>query len=185
MMPNTKGTNVVELVRFLRSRRDQARELLPPELQHYLEDRIEVTRWYPEEDSLGLQRAVAALLPVAEEDAYELMGSLDAQLHLKGVYRHLRENARTEVLPVRIAALWASVHDTGKVRFAQARPGSSQIDLVDFEATSIEVCRSATGYIREVYRMAGVENLNVRKTACRLSGDDLCSWSVTWDPEDR
>ena len=183
-MANTKGSNVVGLVRFLRSRREQARELLPSGLHHYLEDRIEVTRWYPEEDSVGLQRAVAALLPVTDEDAYELMGSLDAQLHLKGVYKHLREGARPEVLPVRIIALWSSVHDTGKVRIAQAESGRSQIDLVDFEATSIEVCKSATGYIREVYRMAGVENLNVRKSACRLSGDDLCSWTVTWNPED-
>ena len=184
-MPNTKGSNVVELVRFLRSRRDDARELLPSALHHYLEDRIEVTRWYPEEDSAGLQRAVAALLPVADEDAYELMGSLDAQLHLKGVYGHLLENARTEVLPLRITALWSSVHDTGKIRVAQTQPGRSQIDLTDFGATSIEVCSSATGYIREVFRMTGVENLNVRKSACRLSGDDLCSWTVTWNPEDQ
>ena len=184
-MPNTKGSNVLELVRFLRSRRDEARELLPSALHHYLEDRIEVTRWYPEEDSAGLQRAVAALFPVTDEDAYELMGSLDAQLHLKGVYGHLLENARTEVLPLRITALWSSVHDTGKVRVAQTQPGRSQIDLTDFGATSIEVCSSATGYIREVFRMTGVENLNVRKSSCRLSGDDICSWTVTWNPEDQ
>jgi hypothetical protein len=183
-VPNTKGSNVVELVRFLRSRRDEARDLLPPELHHYLEDRIEVTRWYPEEDSVGLQRAVAALLPVADDDAYELMGSLNAQLHRKGVYQHLFENVRTEVLPVRIIALWSSVHDTGKVRISLPKPGRSRIDLADFEATSREVCKSTTGYIREIFRMANVENLDVRKTACRLSGDDLCSWTVTWDPEE-
>lgn len=184
-MPNTKGSNVVELVRFLRSQKDRARELLPEALHHYLEERIEVIRWYPEIDGVGLQRAAAALLPEMEEDPHEAMGRIDAQLHLKGVYRHLLEDAQPEVLPVRVLALWSSMHDTGKMRVVHTEPGRSQIDLTDFGATSIELCKSTTGYIREVYRMAGVEDLNVRKSACVLSGDDLCSWLVTWKPGDQ
>ena len=184
-MPNTKGSNVVELVRFLRSHKDRARELLPSDLHRYLEEHIEVIRWYPEADSVGLQRVVAALLPPMEEDAYEAMGRINAQLHLKGVYRHLLEDARPEVMPVRVLALWSSVHDTGKMRVVQTQPGRAQIDLNDFEATSIEVCRSTTGYIREAYRMSGVGNLGVRKTACRSGGDDCCSWLVTWTPDEQ
>jgi len=185
VVPNTKGSNVVELVRFLRRNKERARELLPPDLHHYLEERIEVTRWYPEADSVGLQRAAAALLPPMEDDPYEAMGRISAQLHVKGVYRHLLGDARPEVMPVRVLALWSSVHDTGKLRVAEMAPGSSQIELTDFEATSIEVCRSTAGYIREVYRMSGVADLDVRKTACRSAGDDRCSWSVAWRHEDR
>jgi len=180
-MPNTKGSNVVELVRFLRSHKDRARELLPAVLHHYLVERIAVTRWYPEVDCVGLQRAVAALLPPMQEDAYEAMGRFSVHLHLKGVYRHLLEDARPEVLPARVLALWSSIHDTGKLRLTQTEPGRSEIDITDFDATSIECCKGTTGYIREVYGIAGVENLHVRKSACRLSGDDRCTWIVTWN----
>jgi len=179
-MANTKGSNVVELVRYLRRHKERAREVLPAMLHPYLEDRITVTRWYPEADCVSLQRAVAALLPPMEEDPFEAMGRASVHLHLKGVYRHLLEDARPEVLPARVLALWSSMHDTGKLRLSQTEPGRSQIDITGFEATSVECCKSTTGYIREVYGMTGLANLDVRKSACRLSGDDLCSWIVSW-----
>ena len=43
-MANAKGMSLVHMVKFLRSRREQAQRLLPPDLQHYLDTRINIAR---------------------------------------------------------------------------------------------------------------------------------------------
>jgi hypothetical protein len=186
-MARTKGSNVVELVRFLRTQKERASELLPPRLHRYLQERIEVSKWYPEEDSLALMRVLAGLLPLppgGEQDPFEIMGRFAAQLHLRGVYRHLLEDARVEVLPVRVLALWSSMHDTGKVHVRMSHDGCAEIQLVGYGVKAIEMCKTTSGYIAEIFRFAGAKDVRLRHTACEVHGDDLCAWKVTWTTPD-
>jgi hypothetical protein len=53
-MANAKGTSLIDMVEFLRSRRDEAMALRPSELRHYLDEKINVASWYPEQDMIGL-----------------------------------------------------------------------------------------------------------------------------------
>jgi hypothetical protein len=77
-MARAKGASLIGLVKWLRHDREAALRALPAGLHHYLEDRIQIASWYPEEDLLALVRALARVLPVGEGDVYEQMGGASA-----------------------------------------------------------------------------------------------------------
>src|SRR4051794_14322096 len=85
-----KGVNMLTAVKALRSNRKRAAEILPPPLHRYLEERVLVSSWYPEEDLLALLRALGSMLPPAP-DPFAFMGRHTAREHLSGIYRgHVR-----------------------------------------------------------------------------------------------
>ena len=145
-------------------------------------DRIQIATWYPEEDLLGLIRALARVLPVEEGDVYEQMGRFGAREQLAGVYRHLIEGGDEFTLPRRGLVLWQSQHDSGRLGMTVEGPGSARIDIVDFALPSREMCRVLLGYTAEMFAMAELKETSVRKTSCRLDGADRCSWNCTWRP---
>ena len=61
-MGRTKGTSIVEIVKFLRTRRDDALQALPAAVHHYLDDRVLESAWYPEEDLVALVGAMVETL---------------------------------------------------------------------------------------------------------------------------
>ena len=97
-MPNAKGTVMVGLVKRLRRERERARELLAPELAHYLEERINLGAWYPLEDFLALLRLTGKFAPVGtREDLREPGPRGCARAHgrdLQGVSARPRSGAR-------------------------------------------------------------------------------------------
>ena len=78
-MGKPQGAAALTAVKLLRSRKDDARRVLPPELHHYLEDRIVVASWYPERDVFGLMKACAKLFPM-EGAQFEAMGAQGKEL---------------------------------------------------------------------------------------------------------
>jgi hypothetical protein len=56
---STQGTHLVDMVKFLRTQRDAALAILPARLHRYLDEQLNVAAWYPEEDMIGLVRALA------------------------------------------------------------------------------------------------------------------------------
>lgn len=86
-----------------------------PELQHYLEERIQPSRWYPEEDLLALIEAMLPLIPGPRADVLATLGTLTARDHLEGIYSHLSGAGRGSApSSSRAFALRASQHDTGR-----------------------------------------------------------------------
>jgi hypothetical protein len=180
---NAKGSALVGAVKFLRSRREDALRLLPPALHHYLDDRIQVSSWYPEEDLLSLVRAVAPLVPVRTGDVYETMGHAIAREHMGSTYSHLLRESDELALPRRALVLWQSMHDTGQMSLKLEDPGHARIDVIDYAMPSREICGTITGYMRETLAIAGLKDPIVMKTACRAGGKDACTWRATWQPK--
>src|SRR5262245_59181620 len=96
------------MVRLLRSRREESRELLPAEFQHYLDAQIAKTEWYPARDYVVLMRACARLMDLPEREALVKLGEVAAALHLKGVYSDLATSRRSSALG---PTLWASLYE--------------------------------------------------------------------------
>lgn len=179
-MGKAKGSALVSAVRFLRSRREDAQRVLPPALHHYLDERIQVSSWYPEEDLLGLVRAIAPLVPVRTGDVFESMGRVIAREHMGSTYAHLLRETDELALPRRGLVLWQSMHDTGQLTLKLEDPGHARIDVVGYALPSREICGTITGYLAETLVIAGLDEPLVVKTSCRAGGREGCTWRATW-----
>lgn len=174
-MGKIKGSAVLPAVKLLRGRKDRAAGLLPPQLHHYLEERIVVASWYPEEDVIGLIGVIAKLLP---ELGFETMGAVTARTHLEGVYADLlRRNS-----PTRARTLWKTQHDSGVLSVTSETPVSATYELYGWDHASSDYCRLLGGYFAEAHRMMGAPNPTFEHPVCRAAKQDRCVWIMRWDP---
>lgn len=176
-MAKTKGTTLIGAVRFLRSQKNRARQALPPELHHYLEEEIRESSWYPEADLAALLEAVVPMLPGSRDEVLAGMGAQTARGHMDGIYSHLRLDA-SESMSRRAVALWASQHDTGRFDLAFVSPSETRMTVRDFGHPSDLLCGILGGYFAEMMRLAGAADVSVTKESCVLRGDSECVWLV-------
>src|SRR5262245_21966174 len=90
-MGKIKGSVVLSAVKVLRMQKDDAKKALEPALHHYLQERIVVAAWYPEDDFLALVVACSTIYPAERETIFEKMGSATARYHFDagGLYANL------------------------------------------------------------------------------------------------
>lgn len=178
-MAKAKGTTLVSLVRFLRSQRERALAVLPAELHHYLDEIIQPSVWYPEQDLQAMLRGLLALLPGNREETLATLGAGVAREHLEGIYRRLL-TGDTDQLVRRSVTLWESQHDSGGFAIRTEGPGRARFEVRDYATPSHEMCSILRGYIAETLRIAGNVDVAVEKQECVLRGADACVWAATW-----
>jgi hypothetical protein len=179
-MGRVKGITILDAVKFLRGRRDEARDVLPESLHSYLDDQIAASMWYPETDLIELIRAVAKLLPGPVDRALMMMGERGARAQTL-VYGDLMRGVASAS---RTSALWSSQHDTGEMRSTLEAPNRLRVELVGFENTSREFCLVLAGYVAGTLALNGITDASVQKVSCCLWGDRVCAWRGTWSPLD-
>jgi hypothetical protein len=179
-----KGTTILTLVKYLRSQREAAHERLSPDLRHYLDEKIQPALWYPEQDLLDLIRVMLELVPVPRDEALVSMGRGVAREHLEGVYGHLRVGGLGGSDLVALArssfALWATMHDTGRLVARVEEKGNATFEICDYGLPSPEMCTILTAYFCETLRMAGAGDPEVHEVECRVDGAATCRWEASW-----
>jgi hypothetical protein len=181
-MAKVKGATLVESVKFLRRNADAARAALPERLQHYLEERVLVGSWYPEEDLMPLVLAVAKVSGQPEARFLEAAGRITARRQAEGIYSHLVDAADLESMPRKAHALWSSQHDSGTLACQVEGPGKVRFSLRDFGLPSREMCNVTRGYVAEILAMVGLDGIEVREEACVVSGAPECVWIASFTP---
>jgi hypothetical protein len=179
-MGRAKGITILDAVKFLRARRDEALEVLPASMHPYLDGEIAASLWYPEADFVELIRAVAKLLPGPMDRALMMMGERGARAQTV-VYGDLIRGIASQS---RTFALWSTQHDTGEMRSTMEAPNRARVELVGFEDTSREFCLLLGGYVAGTLAINGITDSSVQKLSCRLWGDRLCAWRCSWTPLD-
>jgi hypothetical protein len=167
------------LVKGLRANAKDALHRVPEELRHYLEERILVSNWYPEEDHLALLRIFGKATGLGPEGSYIPFGHFLAQFELGGVYRgslHVGNLDRTFRAFVK---LWPQNHDTGTLEFTPKRRGYT-LTLTGYALVAHEICDIVTGYMDEAVRMVGAAPAWVHHTKCRTHGAPVCVWEITF-----
>ncbi len=173
-MPSVKGTILVPLIKALRARRDEARAALPPELHHYLDERVLLTGWYPEQDHLALLRTLGKLLSLT---SYVTMGTILAQFELRGVYRaQLHEGDAMRTIRG-FTQFWPINHDTGTIEVVERKTGATVI-LSGYVIVSREICEIVGGYVGEAVRMAIGRAPHVSHVRCRANHAPTCVWEL-------
>jgi hypothetical protein len=181
-MGRVKGSTLLGAVKFLRSKRAEATSLLPAEHQHYLDDTIKNSAWYPLGDLLALVGVAADLLGMGRDPAFEFMGEFAARAHAEFYGDLLRGSGSSS----RVFALWSTQFDAGEMHRSTDGPGRARVELQQFQSPSRELCLLIGGYIRGTLGMNDVEDIVVEKLTCTIRGDAVCSWRATWkrDAED-
>jgi len=174
-----KGVAFLGVVKLLRSRRDEAKALLRPELHAFLEETVRPSGWYSESDHAELLRAGAKLYRGSPDRALELMGEAAARGHSE-LFRELLVGPGS---PSRAFALWSTQHDTGELRRVRETANRMTLEVANFEDTSREMCLLLTGYWRGTFSVNGYSDVVVEKLACRLWQDATCVWRCTWKRE--
>jgi hypothetical protein len=180
-MAKAKGTILLGIVKFLRKNREKALRVLAPELHHYLEEKVFLSAWYPEEDLAALIRARLRLSGGSEDEALEAMGRMVVQTHAEGVYSHLLERGGGGAATL---ALWSSQHDTGTLTSTRESRTSSRLELTGYAHPSREMCRIVQAYVGETLRLAGMATVVAEELSCAARGDALCSWRYRWTRPD-
>lgn len=175
-MAMTKGTNLIDMVKYLRKQKQRAREALPARLHEYLETQIVITDWYPERDMYELMQALEKLLPITGPDLYREVGVLNAHNHLRGSYRHLLKDMHLRALPVRAEALWKSLHDTGQLVIRVEDDSSGRVLLRDYANPGPDMCLVIESYMAEVFRLIGIESVQTAVESCVHHGGTECRW---------
>lgn len=178
-MAKVKGTNLMAAVKLLRRHREHALGSLPAALHHYLDVRILPTDWYPEQDLVALLRAMAPLLRDAGADPFELMGRAALREHIDGVYEHLLKGERRS-LARRVATLWQTQHDTGRLAMIEQGPGRARWELTGYAQPSREMCGTIRGYVLEALTAVGFSDVRIAKAQCALDGADRCAWDCSF-----
>jgi hypothetical protein len=178
-VPNIKGTEVLNLVKVLRMSRERALELLPARLHHYLEERILVSSWYPEEDQLGLVRALVAMMPRGG-DPWSTIGRSTAQTNLSGLYRNQVTHGDPERTLGIVGVFWRNAHDTGEMSATLEARGGATVRLRGFARPSKEMCGIVSGYLAEIVSVSGGKNVSVSHTRCVLEAAPECAWQIAW-----
>ena len=101
-----RGSVLTRAVRFLRRLREDARKVLPEDLQHYLSEIIEPTGWYPERDLQGILRAcIQLMIDTPEPVAIEEMGRWAAREHYSEIFPDLATSHDVQVAAVHFQQL--------------------------------------------------------------------------------
>ena len=179
-VPNCKGTDVLNAVKWLRLNRERALAMLPPRLHHYLEDRILVSSWYPEEDQFGLLKVIAALMPAGGPDPWVLMGRATANTNLTSLYRNQLRVGDPERTLTFASAFWRNGHDTGELSITSDGPTRLIGRLRGYRRPSRELCKIVSGYFLELVKLSAQKEGSVVHSACALDGASDCLWTVSW-----
>jgi hypothetical protein len=175
--PQTKGTAYIPTVKFLRSRKEQARALLAPELHRYLQERILASSWYPEDDLLALLRVLVRMMPGEARQAWESIGERAAEAHFAGPFEVFIRGGPRHVVES-FEALWQLQHDSGRwtVSLVAGEP-RGEAHIYDFAVGMPEYGPLMTGYARRVLLMAGA-----RSAHCELLTADAATatWRLSW-----
>jgi uncharacterized protein (TIGR02265 family) len=179
-----KGTIVIEVVKYLRSRKEQARPLVPAHLQHYLDSRILATSWHPEGDYLELMRVVVKLRPTTGAEPgvslWEDAARDSSAAYFEGPYKALIRKGDPGRTLTSLPALWRLRHDTGEFDVELQGPGKARLELHDYALVAREACELVQGTLWGLLHHSGANRIEFAHTQCRARGNTTCEWQVGW-----
>ena len=179
-MAKAKGTTLINAVKLIRMKKEEARKLLPERLHRYLAERILVSSWYPEEDLLEILRTLAKLLPDPGMDIFEFMGRTSAHTDLGSVYALLVREGDPAATLRRSAITWENYHDTGKEEVIESDDSHTVIEIHGYANPSREICKTVKGWMHAMVMRAGGKDIDVDHMQCVLDGAPSCRFKAIW-----
>ncbi|MEM1181860.1 MAG: hypothetical protein AAGM22_26175 [Acidobacteriota bacterium] len=177
--PHIKGIALLEVIKGLRLHREAAKGVLPERLHHYLEARLEISEWYPEEDNLALLGAVATLFGPPGLEGWRWMGRQRAVIDLQEVFVDVlrRGDGPTDTLKA-CERLWPLYRDTGRVETTLGDRPPHRVALIDYPYTREPMVRLLTGYLEAALQLSGLDECTVLEP--ESWAPDHAEWTIEW-----
>lgn len=173
-----KGTQLLGIVKALRSQKKRALELAPLQLRRYLDERILAATWYPETDyrdlTLLLGRVAA---PAVKGSVWRMIGRVGAERDFTGIYAGMIRIGDPEGTLRLFPSAWRQFRDKSQLSFEELAPGSAQLSLRDYPVCCRELCEVNAGYFEGALRVAGAESPSVNVMAWDESS---AHWHLQW-----
>ena len=182
-----KGTMLLAHLNWLKSQgMDPATAVVPllsPEVAPIVTRSILATAWISLRSLIAVDRAIAAAVKAktpSEDVVYRELGRFSANSNLAGVY-----SAFASVDPHKFFTRQAMLHDRfqtfGASTYQEASPRAGVMRLTKYTEDSPVFCLSAVGYYQgalETLKAPGP--IRIRETECTCSGDEACTFELSW-----
>jgi uncharacterized protein (TIGR02265 family) len=184
-MASIKGIGLVGIVKVLRALRKEAEAKVPQALQHYLNERVIVTEWYPEEDYrvliLTLGKLIADKVP---GDVWEFLGEEGAKAQFGATYAPVVTKGDPVRTLKRAPMTWALYHNSGRVKVDIDHNGrAARVELHGYPIACPRICGSTTGYLRQLLVQSGARAPAVKMIACPRPEDGPVIWEAAWESD--
>ena len=176
-MAKIKGTAISTVVRLLKDQGSLAE--VPESLSPYLDERVLVASWYPEEDFFSLLQALAQSRPSTEKDPWPWMGRSIAHVDLLQIYSSMVQKGSPMGTLQRLPRLWRLYHNSGRADVGQVDSNRAQIQVADYAYADEEFCRWMKGYIAEMLRIGGARAVQVKSLRTGTL-DKPARWLAQW-----
>lgn len=174
-----KGSALLQMVKVLRHYRAESEKVLPSRLHHYLNSKILVSQWYPDDEFLELLGAFKEVVPPRPGDFWVVAGADGAEANFGGVYAALVRPGDPAKTLQRYPAIWRMHHDSGRavVRFPGER--RAELEILHHLVEDERFCRLESGHVAKILQLAGAQDVNVdyREVATPRRP---AIWDVSW-----
>lgn len=175
-----KGTNLVDLVRFLRARRKhQQMPSAPPAAEALLHQRILLTQWYPMPAFVELVEYTWQHVLACDEQAAYDMGASGGRTQLQGAHRALLHPGDAPRTVLAMRHTWRLNFNFGALEAA------SDGDAIVFTLSGYEDATPAHGFMTAGWaagaaQMAGAPHARAQVLKCPWHGGHALVYRVTF-----
>lgn len=173
---------MMNLVAAMKAAHPSAAGAVPVELRPYVQGKVLVSSWYPEEHHMELLRILAGWIRQPGKDVWHYLGRKNAQVDLSGIYSAMVLVGRPAATLRRAPRIWRLYRDTGveSVRDIDESAGTARLELRDYPFMGPEMAGLVSGYFEEMLRQAGAEDVTVEVLDDGTGDDDVMKWRVAW-----
>ena len=177
-MAKVKGSQILGVVKTLRTNPADFSKVLPQHLMHYMTERIVVSEWYPDEDHRDLVLIVGHWMEGrVKGNVWRWMGEFGAKKDRSGLYATMTTDPASRLM--RSAAGWSLFRDTGTMLGEAVGSKSGRIELRDYPMIVPEMAELMAGYNIELLRAAGANRPECIVMSCNRPVG-VTVWVASW-----
>lgn len=110
------------------------------------------------------------------------LGAAGAEANMSGFMRRAAFYiARPAYALKRVASAWGQFNDEGSMVLGEFSAQHATVEVRDAEPPGPLFCEALSGWCEVLARRVGAKGPKARHTQCRLRGDALCTWKVTFE----
>ena len=179
-MARIKGTSIIKMLKVLQKNPAVAERLIPAELQHYFQERVLSSSWYPEEDYKFFLLALGSVLKplVKNTDVWEFIGMEGAEQDFTGIYASAVRKGDPWGGLERIGSVWSMFRDTGRIELVRESASSARILIHDYPMACPEINGTITGYLRRFVELCGAQDISVQLLRTQPAKQGPSEWAV-------
>lgn len=186
-MARAKGIAILGLVKYIKKYSkekgkslDEIIKLMTPEDRQIFSEKILSSKWYPYSIYINLGNIVDRVFGKGDHSLSREIGRLSAQTDLKGIYRVFLTFFNPQQIVKKIANIWGSYYDKGRVEIVEFSPGRLIWHLNDFPEIGKFHCKNIEGWNEAFLELTGYKEARVKETKCQTEGSPFCEFVLTW-----